>query len=403
MTLFVLAFACGVALVGLAGMRARTMPLMSLSTVAGVLVGLAISFIGLRPWMTQLGGPLSSQLFTALLAAAACLVVVRNQVRLTPQHMWWLLLIAIAFLLSFRSEPGISLEAIVTALAVLVATCIRVSVKGVMVGLLLAAYSMLFASLWFTTLQLGPRLSVLGENPIWIARVAVLGTIACLFLFSTWRVRMLAAAPLVALLVLTGSRGPMFSLVAGGLAFTVSKSRRPAMPLIGFAILIVATVLLAPVSVVDPVFGGSERVLSISLRLEIWKNTLDVWLANPLMGTGESMDPNLLAGLVYPHNWILDLLARSGLIGFGLILVAAAIAVRRPAARPLQVALLAAMWFSLTSGSVWGNWEMWMLLALTFSSRHDPPPVQSAARGGPSVITRTRESVHVSRARNASG
>ena len=93
-----------------------------------------------------------------------------------------------------------------------------------MVGLLLAAYSMLIASVWFSTLKFGSRLSVLGENPIWIARVGVLGTIACLFLFATWRVRLLAALPLLVMVIATGWRGPMLSLLAGGLAYLVLKS-----------------------------------------------------------------------------------------------------------------------------------------------------------------------------------
>ena len=257
-------FACEVALLSFASMQfasmgARTMRLSSPSTVAGVLVGLAISFIGLRPWFTQFGAPLSIQLFDALLAAAASWVVIRNQVRITRQHVLWVFLTGIAFLLSFRAAADTQ-EAIITALAVLVTLCMRVSAKGVMVGLLLAAYSMLIASVWFSTLKFGSRLSVLGENPIWIARVGVLGTIACLFLFATWRVRLLAALPLLVMVIATGSRGPMLSLLAGGLAYLVLKSRRPVLPLTGFALLAIATPLLAPISVTDPIFGGQERL-----------------------------------------------------------------------------------------------------------------------------------------------
>ena len=87
-----------------ASMGARTMRLSSPSTVAGVLVGLAISFIGLRPWFTQFGAPLSIQLFDALLAAAASWVVIRNQVRITRQHVLWVFLTGIAFLLSFERQ-----------------------------------------------------------------------------------------------------------------------------------------------------------------------------------------------------------------------------------------------------------------------------------------------------------
>ena len=117
-----------------------------------------------------------------------------------------------------------------------------------------------------------------------------------------------------------------------------------------------------------------------------------MWLNNPLIGAGKPIDPGLLAGLEYPHNSIVDLLSRSGLIGLALVLVAGVSAVRRPAARPLQVALVTAVWFSLTSGSVWGNWEMWMLLALTLSSRHDSRPEQGANRGEPSTVISTPDS-----------
>lgn len=398
-TVLLIIFACAVALLGFASMRTRAMRISSPSAFAGTFVGLAISFIGLRPWITQFGAPLSIALFVALLAAAACWAVVRNQVRITWHHVLWLFLMAGAFLLSFRAVGHIPQEAVVTAAAVVVTVCLRVSVKGVMVGLLIAAYSMLTSSLWFAALDFGPRLTVLGENPIWIARIAVLGTIACLFLFENWGVRLLTALPLLALLALTGSRGPALSLLAGVLAFIVLESRRPVLPVIGFAILVVATPLVVPISVADPVLGGPERVGSISVRLDIWKSAIDVWLANPFLGTGEPIDPRLLAGLLYPHNVILELVARSGLIGLALVLLAVVGAVRRPAARPLQVALVTAAWFSLTSGSLWGSWEMWMLLALTFASRHSSRPTHGAVSGAPSTITRALETEPVPRAR----
>ena len=188
-TVLLIIFAGAVALLGFAGMRTRAMRMLPPSTFAGVLVGLAISFIGLRPWITQFGAPLSIAPFVALLAAAACWAVVRNQVRITRHHVLWLSLMAGAFLLSFRAAGHITQEAIVTAAAVVVTVCLRVSVKGVMVGLLIAAYSMLISGFWFSALEFGPRLFVLGENPIWIARVGVLGAIACLFLFKNWGVR----------------------------------------------------------------------------------------------------------------------------------------------------------------------------------------------------------------------
>ncbi|MGH3457718.1 O-antigen ligase family protein, partial [Aeromicrobium sp.] len=325
-------FACAVALLGFASKLARAGRLSPPSTFAGILVGLAISFIGLRPWITQFGAPLSIEPFIVLIAAAASWAVIRNQVRITRHHVWWLLLLAIVFWLSFRAAVEIPQGAIVTAVAVLVTACLRVSAMGVMVGLLLAGYSLLAASIWFSTLDLGLRLSVLGENPIWIARVGVLGAIACLFLFATWRGRVLAALPLVAVVIYTGSRGPALSLLAGGLVFIVLNSRRPALPLTGIAVLAVATPLLAPISVANPVFGGPERLGSISVRLDTWRIAADVWLANPFIGTGEPVDPRLLAGLVYPHNSLVELLAQSGLIGLALVLVAAVSAVRRPAA-----------------------------------------------------------------------
>ena len=379
MTIVVLSFfACAVALLGLGSKLARAGRPSPPSIFAGVLVGLAISFIGLRPWITQFGAPLSIEPFIVLIAAAASWGVIRNQVRITRHHVWWLLLVAITFWLSFRAAVEIPQGAIVTAVAVLVTVCLRVSAIGVMVGFLLAGYSLLTASVWFTSLELGLRLSVLGENPIWIARVGVLGAIACLFLFATWRGRVLSALPLVALVIYTGSRGPALSLLAGGLVFIVLNSRRRALPLTGIAVLGVATPLLAPISVANPVFGGPERLGSISVRLDTWRIAADVWLANPFIGVGEPVDPRLLAGLVYPHNSLVEILAQSGLIGLALVLVAAVSAVRRPAAQALQVALVTASWFSLTSGSVWGNWEMWVLLALTFSSRHASPPARDA-------------------------
>ena len=153
----------------------------------------------------------------------------------------------------------------------------------------------------------------------------------CLFLFATWRVRLLAALPLLVMVIATGSRGPMLSLLAGGLAYLVLKSRRPVLPLTGFALLAIATPLLAPISVTDPIFGGQERLGSISVRLDVWKVAIDVWLNNPLIGAA-SQSTRAYSRVLRPHNSIVDLLSRSGLIGLALVLVAGVSAVRRPAA-----------------------------------------------------------------------
>lgn len=366
------AVACMVALLVVRGIGGSVLRASAPSTFAGILIGLAISFVGLRPWVTQFGFGLSIHLFVGFIAAAVGWTLVRSQVRITSQHLWWLALMGTAFLLSFRAAPEIPRGVLLVAVAVVATLFMRVSATGVMTGLLLAAYSMLAAAVWFSHVAVGPRLSILGENPIWIARVGVLGMLACLFLFATWRVRLLVAAPLLAAILLTEARGPLLALVAGVLVYAVARSRRPELPLIGMGILVVAT-LFPTHTISDPYFGGTGRIDSVTDRLYSWKVAADIWLGSPLVGIGQPIDPVLLPGIAYPHNSIADLLVQTGLAGLAIVVIATLIAVRQPAVLPLRVALVTAAWFSLTSGTVWSNWEMWMLMGLTLASRQSSP------------------------------
>ena len=63
---------------------------------------------------------------------------------------------------------------------------------------------------------------------------------------------------------------------------------------------------------------------SVSIRLRTWKTAIDEFKENPVFGSGIGIsyyDNVLNMGLVHPHNIVLELLAETGLVGFGVFAI----------------------------------------------------------------------------------
>ena len=63
---------------------------------------------------------------------------------------------------------------------------------------------------------------------------------------------------------------------------------------------------------------------SVSIRLRIWKTAIEEFKENPVLGSGIGIpyhDKVLNIDLVHPHNIVLELLAETGLVGFGVFAI----------------------------------------------------------------------------------
>jgi O-antigen ligase len=63
---------------------------------------------------------------------------------------------------------------------------------------------------------------------------------------------------------------------------------------------------------------------SVSIRLRTWKTAIDEFKENPVLGSGIGIsyhDKVLNIDLVHPHNIVLELLAETGLVGFGVFAI----------------------------------------------------------------------------------
>jgi O-antigen ligase len=187
------------------------------------------------------------------------------------------------------------------------------------------------------------------------ATLAWLGLSSVLYLYACRRVVSPAALPMIALLLigaaLSGSRMnwlflPLVAVAVVLLPAWPARDRRTrlmtaAMLAIG---LVVATIGL------DRVFealgpgcvAGLDRVANrnetgIVVRLELWRQAIDVWLTSPWIGVGaygfsptvyaiESLDVHRPLD-IYVHNAVLQILAEFGLIGAGALLAVAGVLV----------------------------------------------------------------------------
>lgn len=164
----------------------------------------------------------------------------------------------------------------------------------------------------------------------------ILGVLAILALYyylgarqNVMRVAMIATFGLsLGLMVLTGSRGGTAASLCG-LAAAAVLFRAPlrGMLAIGFAVLIAGTVAVElgmldtfAKYVTDRYINRVFGQLYLSGRDTLFWDGIGMWLDHPVMGAGLGRFSEFSA-MAYPHNFFVELLAETGIIGFALLLV----------------------------------------------------------------------------------
>ncbi|MBL8665985.1 MAG: O-antigen ligase family protein [Rhodospirillales bacterium] len=164
----------------------------------------------------------------------------------------------------------------------------------------------------------------------------LLGVLAILALYyylgarqNTLRLGMLGIFGLsLALLVLTGSRGgTAASLLGLGAAAVLFRA-----PLRGVLVIGLAVVVAGAIAVESGVLDTFARYVSdryinrvfgqlyLSGRDTLMKDGIQMWMDYPLMGAGLGRFSEYNA-LSYPHNFFIELLAETGVVGFAMLLM----------------------------------------------------------------------------------
>ena len=252
------------------------------------------------------------------------------------------------------------------------------------------------------------RASLLGANPIAVSRsLAVIAAMVTVIGIRREGWKRLTALVILALILLaivsTGSRGPLASFFAGIILFTVmfeSPVYKSRLFLVGgiSIVIVFGLLLLLPESLttrymqitqgdVIVTAGGVERVSTIATRLNFWSISLKGWLSSPSnfffgMGAGGFSSFFVWRDFRwYPHNIFFEVLVEQGFVGFVLLIMMIAVAVRY-LLKARKVGMLAehsSVWVAATlviffsaqfSGDINDNRILLMFLAIALSSIH---------------------------------
>ena len=77
-------------------------------------------------------------------------------------------------------------------------------------------------------------------------------------------------------------------------------------------------------NVIRYVISNDSDAYNSTVRIRIWKTALDKFKENPVLGSGFGISyPDKISGInfVHPHNIILQILAETGLVGFGVFAI----------------------------------------------------------------------------------
>ena len=252
------------------------------------------------------------------------------------------------------------------------------------------------------------RASLLGANPIAVSRsLAVIAAMVTVIGIRREGWKRLTALVILALILLaivsTGSRGPLASFFAGIILFTVmfeSPVYKSKLFLVGgiSIVIVFGLLLLLPESLttrymqitqgdVIVTAGGVERVSTIATRLNFWSLSLKGWLSGPsnfLFGMGASGFSSFFVWRDfrwYPHNIFFEVLVEQGFVGFVLLIMMIAVAVRYllKARKAGMLSEHSSVWVAATlviffsaqfSGDINDNRILLMFLAIALSSIH---------------------------------
>jgi hypothetical protein len=236
------------------------------------------------------------------------------------------------------------------------------------------------------------RLNLAGENPIWVARMALLGAIAA-FLWKPGSrvVRSVAIIGLLMIIWFSGSRGPMLVAVVGFLTYGALTSigvRRALAVLSGILAMFLGVLFESNLAAYR---NNATSVMSFDWRTETWLKAIHLWGASIGAGFGLPLNDPTVGLSTYPHNFLLEVGVQGGLVAVMIVCLIFYLSWRRCNDAAMRTLLVSIGGLSLVSGSIWSSYELWLILGACLSA--SPGLAAEAAvgtlrRGNPGLGTR---------------
>lgn len=259
------------------------------------------------------------------------------------------------------------------------------------------------------------RVSILGANPIAVAFILAIASGMMIILMvrckiKKWILYLPILTFLLVGLIMTGSRGPILSLLLGSIFFLLIFERKNRKRIIWsggiLVFLLVGIMLILPENFTtryleyttgDLVIQreGVKRVSTIAMRWQYWELSISEWLRNfrtVIVGVGSGGFSSfyiLRDYRFYPHNIFIEVLLELGVIGISILLLlwykVGHMVLQK--LNSVNYSIISSMWIiamlisffaAQFSGSIHDNRNLWMFLSLTFvSSYYDKNDTQN--------------------------
>ncbi len=189
------------------------------------------------------------------------------------------------------------------------------------------------------------RISIPGANPIQVSRYLAIGAAMLIALLirkkPTDSISYILILSLILLtIILSGSRGPLVSIILGSIIYAMLYERNHFMKISAYASIAIGTIililLLLPENLTQRFFDisqgsviitqqGVKRVSTIATRFEFWSMSLKSWISsieNFVFGLGSGGFSSLFIWRDwrwYPHNIFFEIIVELGFIGLTLL------------------------------------------------------------------------------------
>ncbi len=249
------------------------------------------------------------------------------------------------------------------------------------------------------------RISIPGANPIQVSRYLAIGAAMMIALLirnkpadSISYIFILSIILLT--IILSGSRGPLVSIILGSIFYAILYERKHYMKIIIYASIAIGTIILIlfllPENLTQRFFDvsqgsviitqqGVKRVSTIATRFEFWSMSLNTWISsivNFVFGLGSGGFSSLFIWRDwrwYPHNIFFEIIVELGFIGLTILSLFITKTYKLISQGQLRGSFTdhSALWVAGTtvmfiaaqfSGDINDNRILWMFLAISIAS-----------------------------------
>lgn len=185
------------------------------------------------------------------------------------------------------------------------------------------------------TVEYTGRFTILGWNPIWIARYLSYAILIEIFMLKKSKIFetenfgkniliVLVIAFQLYMLILTGSRGPLLGLIFGSVTFFIIQVKinfkKVVLSILVIAIIIAILGLILPRESNNRIVANDDQgKLTAAIRLLANLHAIELFIKNFTFGIGfgaYEFGGEFFEIIHYPHNIFTELIAETGIIGF---------------------------------------------------------------------------------------